>query len=155
MKLRTEIGSVRDTDTLIAIENECFATEAFSRKQISLLLGDYNTIAIKALDDGNVLGFVIGQIQLERGATVGHIITIDVLPAYRKRGIGTILLEAVETIFRQKHLQSSFLEVRKDNSEALRLYVKAGYENVGKLERYYGSVDAICMVKPLARSEKV
>ncbi len=155
MKVRTEIGSARDINTLLEIENECFTTEAFSRKQISLLLADYNTITIVAVDDGKVLGFIVGQIRPERKASVGHIITIDVLPAYRRQGIGTTLLEAVETIFRQEHLQSSFLEVRKDNSEALGLYAKAGYVNAGKLERYYGNADALCMVKPLASSEKI
>jgi ribosomal-protein-alanine acetyltransferase len=145
-----EDASIRNLDRLYHIERECFKEEAFSREQIASLLADYDTISLIAKGNGEAIGFVIGMIHFERNATIGHILTIDVSPTYRQRGIATKLLVEIERIFKKKEIQTCSLEVREDNSAALSLYQKLGYERIGKLKNYYGkAADGIYLRKAL------
>ena len=82
---------------------------------------------------------------------MGHIWTLEVLPPYRKRGIGARLLTELEERLRAMGAVECYLEVRADNEPALRLYEKLGYEKECRLEDYYGpGVDGFRMRKPLA-----
>jgi ribosomal-protein-alanine N-acetyltransferase len=95
-------------------------------------------------------GFVIGMIHIERSTLRGHVLTIDVGSAYRRKGIGTLLMDEIESIFRQKGVKTSFLEVREDNTSAINLYLKLGYKIVGKLDNYYGKIHGIYLKKTLS-----
>ena len=64
-------------------------------------------------------------------------IDVGVLSEYRKRGIGKGLLEAVFQYMREKGIGVLSLEVREDNTPALRLYEKLGFCQVGRRPRYY------------------
>jgi ribosomal-protein-alanine N-acetyltransferase len=68
---------------------------------------------------------------------IGHIVTIDVLPNYRRKGVGIALLRSVEREFKKVGVKVSYLEVREDNLAAMELYRKAGYVEVRRLENYY------------------
>lgn len=134
---------------LYEIESECFRLEAFTKEQIAQLLRDYNSIGLIARVDSRIVGFVIGMIYVDRSAVHGHILTIDVSPAYRRRRIGQTLLQEIEKIFRQKGVRTSHLEVREDNIAAIRLYTKQGYERIGRLKNYYGNAHGLYLKKTL------
>lgn len=150
MTLSIETASLRHLDRLYEIEKECFKKEAFSQQQIAKLLRDYNSINLVALEDTRVIGFVIGAIYFQRNASHGHVLTIDVSPPYRRRGIGSELLHEIETIFLERNVKTCHLEVREDNVEALSLYERAGYKKIGKLKNYYGRADGLYLRKKLA-----
>jgi ribosomal-protein-alanine N-acetyltransferase len=150
MTVVVEDASIRDLDRLCEIEAECFKEEAFTRTQMAQLLKDYNSISLVARVEHAIVGFVIGAIYVDRKALHAHIATIEVLPACRRRGIGQKLLEGIETIFRQKGVKTSALEVREDNVPAIALYRKLGYQTIGKLANYYGGVHGIYLRKVLA-----
>ncbi len=93
------------------------------------------------------------------GKTIGYIIywllpsevdihNLAVHPAYRRRGVGRSLLQAV--IDEAKHHISSrvTLEVRKSNEEARRLYQSLGFVAQGVRKGYYSDdgEDALAMV---------
>jgi ribosomal-protein-alanine N-acetyltransferase len=145
-----EDALTRHLDRLCEIETECFRAEAFTREQILQLLKEYNCVNLVAKVGGIIAGFVIGMMYVDRKALYAHILTIDVSPAYRRRGMGQILLEEIERIFREKGVKASHLEVREDNVAAINLYRKLGYENVGKLRNYYGNANGIYFKKVLA-----
>lgn len=151
MNITVEDASIQDLDRLYQIERQCFKEEAFTRQQIASLLKDYSTISLVAKEGGEAIGFVIAMIYFERNATVGHILTIDVLPMYRRKGTGTKLLTEIEKILGGKGVQTCSLEVRENNSAALNLYEKLGYQRIGKLKNYYGkAADGIYLRKALA-----
>jgi len=150
MSIKVEDASFVDLDKLYQIETECFKKEAFTKSQIARLLGDYNSISLVARVEGQIVGFVIGVIYADRKTLHGHIYTIEVLPAYRRRGIGEKLLLKIESVFRQKDVEASSLEVREDNTAAIGLYVKLGYETVGKLKNYYRNAHGVYLRKTLA-----
>jgi ribosomal-protein-alanine N-acetyltransferase len=149
MKVVIENASIRDLDRLYEIESECFMEEAFSKAQIAQLLKDYNSIGLTARVGTDIVGFVISTVYADGKALHGHVLTIEVLPAYRRSGVGRALLREAESIFRQMYVKSLTLEVREDNVAAIGLYRKLGYEVIGRLKNHYGSAHGIYLRKAL------
>ena len=149
MEISVEDASVRFLDELYEIEKQSFKEEAFSKRQIAYLLADYNAISIVARVEGKISGFVIGRIDLVWGRPVGHIMTLDVAPTLRRRGVATRLMLETEKILRQKGIRECFLEVRENNVAALGLYTKLGYCRVSDLEHYYGREHGLYLRKTL------
>ena len=138
MELKIETATPKLLDELFEIEEQCFDQEAFTKRQIAYLLTDYNTIALVAKANNDIAGFIIIQIEIENNTLFGHIITINVASTYRRKGIANKMLEETEVILKQKGICECHLEVREDNSAALKLYQNSGYQKIGILEKYYG-----------------
>jgi ribosomal-protein-alanine acetyltransferase len=149
MAVTIEDATTRQLDRLYEIEMECFKKEAFTRNQIASLLTDYNSVSLVAKIKGEIVGFIIGAICIERNSLTGHILTIDVSPIHRQKGIAQKLLEETETIFKEKGVKTCRLEVRENNIAALRLYQKLGYKKIAKLTHYYGNAHGIYLEKGL------
>lgn len=149
MEIKIEDTSIRLLGKLYEIERQCFGQEAFTKQQLAYLLTDYNAIGLAARVNDEIAGFAIARVNIERNASFGHIITVDVAPAYRRKGIAQKLLHEVETIFREKGIKEYRLEVREDNVAALNLYQKLGYKKAGKLEKYYGDTHGLYLQKTL------
>ncbi len=78
------------------------------------------------------------------GAELGN---MAVLPELRGRGIGALLLRESVTLTAGRGARSLYLEVRRGNEEARRLYEKAGFHVAGVRKEYYTQPveDAIVM----------
>jgi ribosomal-protein-alanine acetyltransferase len=150
MTVTVQDASVKYLGRLYEIEKECFVEEAFTKKQIAQLLTDYNSISLIARENCEIVGFIVGMIYPDRKAVNGHILTIDVSPPHRRKGIGQMLLHEMEGIFAQKGVQTCLLEVREDNVAAIGLYHKLGYKDIGRLKNYYGNAHGIYFRKALA-----
>ncbi len=78
-----------------------------------------------------------------------EILTLGVLPACRRRGVGRALLRAILNRARRQSIPSIVLEVAADNAAARRLYGAAGFVAVGRRPRYYRrddeTVDALLL----------
>ena len=149
MVLTIQDALIQDWEVLFQIETECFKTEAFTRQQIARLMADYNTVCLVARESAKIVGFIMGRASFEGDVLTGHILTIDVLPTCRQRGIGAKLLHEIETIFKEKDAKKCYLEVREDNTKALSLYQKSGYKKVGKLRNYYRGAHGLRLRKDL------
>jgi len=149
MAIKIEDTSIRLLDKLYEIEKQCFEQEAFTKQQLAYLLTDYNTIGLAARINGEIAGFAIARVDIKRNSSFGHILTVDIAPAYRRKGIAQKLLHEVETIFREKGIKECRLEVREDNVAALNLYQKLGYKKVGSLEKYYDEAHGLYLQKTL------
>lgn len=86
-------------------------------------------------------GGIVGQVWIDmtklasRGA--GFLWALRVHPEARGRGIGTELVGAAEAWLAARTFESATLGVEKENSRAMRLYQRLGYEVAGELlERY-------------------
>jgi ribosomal-protein-alanine N-acetyltransferase len=101
------------------------------------LLKAPSAVSLLAKENEEVAGFVIGLVDDYGEVKLGHIVTIDVIPKYRRKGIATKLLQKVEKEFQNTGVKTSYLEVRDDNVAARRLYQKLGYREVGVLKDYY------------------
>jgi ribosomal-protein-alanine acetyltransferase len=149
MKIKIEDASVRFLDKFYEIEKQCFEREAFTKQQIAYLLTDYNAIGLVARVNGEIAGFVIGRIDVGRNMSFGHILTVDIEPSHRRKGIAQKLLHEIEAIFIGRGIKECRLEVREDNVAASNLYQKLGYKKVGKLEKYYGDAHGLYLKKNL------
>jgi ribosomal-protein-alanine N-acetyltransferase len=149
MDIKIEPAALALLDKLCEIETASFREEAFTRSQIASLLTGCNDLAFVAQIGGETAGFVIGTVEIAGKRTFGHILTIDVLPRYRRIGIARRLLHTVEAAFRENDIPECRLEVREDNSVALSLYLKLGYQKVGRLEKYYGKKHGLYLRKTL------
>jgi len=107
--------------------------------------------------DNRVVGYSMSRIEIDEGffksdiVRRGHVISIAVLPEYRRRGIGKALMS--ETMRRMKeryHADEIMLEVRVSNYPAIELYKKLGLMIVRIIPGYYkDGEDAYVMAKPL------
>jgi ribosomal-protein-alanine N-acetyltransferase len=149
MEVKIETATTKLLDQLFQIEEQCFDQEAFSKRQIAYLLTDYNSIAFVAKVNEVIAGFIIAQVEVEENTEFGHIITINVVPNLRRKGIGKRLLLEIETLLKQKGIEESRLEVREDNHNAIKLYQTMGYKTLGKLENYYGKKHGVYFQKTL------
>ena len=113
------------------------------------MLADYNTIALVAKTDSDIAGFIISQVEIENNTLFAHIITINVALPYRRKGIASKMLKETEGILKQKSIGECHLEVREDNSAALKLYLNSGYQKISKLEKYYGKKHGLYLKKTL------
>jgi ribosomal-protein-alanine acetyltransferase len=149
MAMKIEDTSIRHLGKLYEIEKQCFGQEAFTKQQLTYLLTEYNAIGLAARVNSEIAGFAIARVDIGRNTSFGHILTVDIAPAYRRKGIAQKLLQEIETIFREKGIKECRLEVREDNVAALNLYQKLGYKKVGKLEKYYGEAHGLYLQKTL------
>lgn len=73
----------------------------------------------------------------------GHIVSIAVHPAYRRKGIGT---ELVAVVFKRTKGKAS-VEVRASNEVAKAFYNHSGFSLRTIIPKYYGDEDALVMVR--------
>ena len=149
MEIKIETATIRLLDKLYQIEEQCFDQEAFTKHQIAYLLTDYNTLSLVAKSNSDIAGFIITQVEIENETLYGHIITINVSPSYRRKGVATKLIQEIELLLKQKGITESHLEVREDNNAAIKLYQSLKYQKISKLEKYYGNKHGLYLKKTL------
>ena len=66
-----------------------------------------------------------------------YIANVTVLPAYRRRGIARLLVEATLEELRNRKARAAFLDVLVGNDPAFRLYQELGFEAFTKLSQYH------------------
>lgn len=104
------------------------------------------SISIVAEGGDGIAGFAIVEFHLEKGRRVGHIITIDVAEAQRRRGVGRMLMDALLDRCRETKAVFLRLEVAVDNSGAIAFYKGLGFAETGRIPGYYmGRLDALTM----------
>jgi len=148
MDIHIETAVLEDLNEIVELERQCFASEAFSRQQIFYLLLGYGSISLVAKINGEIVGFVILQLETDFEEVVfGHIITLNVARVFRRRGVAQKLLFRCEEVLKLQGVGECRLEVRQTNFAALRLYRHMGYVVVSLLERYYGKEDGLYFKK--------
>lgn len=149
MLAKIEKASIEHLDRLCEIEMKCFETEAFTKQQIAYLLTDSDSVIFVSKVKGRIVGFIIGKTYMDKKPATGQILTIDVSPKHRRKGIGQRLLQEIEKTFKDKGVKTCCLEVRENNFVALSLYEKLGYRKIGRVENYYGNAHGIRLRKVL------
>jgi [ribosomal protein S18]-alanine N-acetyltransferase len=83
-------------------------------------------------------------------ADQAEILTLAVVPAARRRGVGAALLQAVMQAAAARGAAALFLEVSTANDAARALYARAGFCEVGRRCRYYADgTDARVLTRAL------
>lgn len=137
-----------DFDTLWRIDQECFVEGiSYSKEELRHYMKRPRAFTIVEENGAHIAGFIVAESGV-RGP--GHIITIDVLSASRRSGLGGRLLEAAEQRLLASGCRAVLLEVAVDNAAAIHFYTRHGYSVLKVLPRYYlDSVDGLMMGKRL------
>jgi ribosomal-protein-alanine N-acetyltransferase len=100
-------------------------------------------------DHLHIVGFVLFLSKLDEG----HILNIAIHPSYQRQGYGQQLLNQVISAAKEEKLTVIFLEVRMSNDQAIALYEKMGFSQIGVRKGYYalasGREDALILAKYL------
>jgi ribosomal protein S18 acetylase RimI-like enzyme len=131
-----EAGDLR---ALYAIEEACFEPSVrFSRSLMRTLAHDPNCRVWLGIVDAVRVGFAIVGLRGDENSTAAYIWTIEVLPAFRRRGVARQLLARVEESAREARCAAIELHVSERNADALALYAAAGYAQFGVEAGFYG-----------------
>jgi len=103
--------------------------EAWGRDAIALQLALPGVFGLVEQQGGMILARV--------AADEAEILTLAVLPAMRRRGLGRALLLLAMAEARRRGAASLALEVAADNRAGRALYEQAGFVRVGHRRRYY------------------
>ncbi len=126
-----------DVPAAAALEQRVFTGECWKEEDFYAALEDPARLFLAACDDGVLLGFCGLQQSFEQG----DILTLAVRPDFRRRGVGSALLQALIRAFRAAGGTALFLEVRRSNTAAIALYEKNGFRRQGIRRGYYQQPD--------------
>ena len=149
-----QLGSINQADELepiLAIEQRCFRWP-WGRLSFEGELSCQNSCNYIVKSSANGTGEqVVAYAFFRRLADELHLLKIAVTPDYRGHGIATRLLERSFRINAKKGATSVHLEVRPSNTAAIELYLKLGFEVIGRRHKYYADTkeDALLMMKNL------
>jgi ribosomal-protein-alanine N-acetyltransferase len=137
MPMNDEAVSMRplglfDLELAAAIHRACFEAP-WDARTFADLMAMPGAAGICALAGGQPAGFILFLMQ----PPDAEILTIGVLPALRRRGIGHALLTAAAGQARAAGAERLLLEVAADNAVATSLYRRAGFQSLSRRPRYY------------------
>ena len=84
-----------------------------------------------------IVGFASVQLILDE-ANITNIVSRKNV---RRQGIGTMLLEELIKFSKSNNMSKITLEVNETNKNAISLYNKFGFKNIGLRKKYYNGVD--------------
>ena len=145
-------GCVDDLDDLCELERQVFADDNMSRRSLRHFLVSASAEVVVAEHGGRIAGCAV--VLFRPNSLVASLYSIAVAPHSAGRGLGPALLVAVERAALAKRRKTLRLEVHVRNHRAIARYRKAGYQQWGRLLRYYPDRgDALRFEKRLARSK--
>ena len=147
----------RDLPRLYQLDQICFPPEiAYSRAELQYFLAHPSCSCwivestVDATGEAIVAGFLIMERLRIAGRPAGHVVTVDVDPAIRRRGLGVMLMQTAEQQMQQDGAKRIRLEVAENNTAAKLFYRRLGFVSLGKIAKYYGGrIDANVLEKAI------
>ena len=138
-----------DLAAVLEIEKDLFPIDAWTKESF---LGELAEVSISrdisvAISDSEIVGYA----SFRYVGKQGDVNTVAVSKAHQGKGIGTTLMDWLESQAALRNVREIFLEVRSDNEAAMKMYASRGYERIDVRRNYYGNtIDANIMRKRLA-----
>jgi ribosomal-protein-alanine N-acetyltransferase len=136
-----------DFTALHRLDQSCFPPGiSYSKTTLHYFLTIPSADCVVALEENHLAGFILS----EENPPLAHIITLDVAAKERRHGVGTALLQKLESNLAARGVRSILLETATDNEAAVAFWQRHGYRSEAVLKRYYlGRTDAHEMRKIL------
>lgn len=151
--------TVRQSDILEVMHvNRLCLPENYTYGFFDELAKEYPKAFWVAESNNKVVGYVMCRVErifskfdFLKIRKAGHIVSVAVLPNYRRKGIGEELVRrAVHALSNEYGCEEAYLEVRVSNDAAISLYRKIGFVVKETQRRYYADgEDAYVMVLKL------
>ena len=108
---------------------------------------------IVAEEDSKIAGYIMCRVEVGLsnhgfGGLIrkGHVVSIAVLPPYRRKGVAQALINAAVEGMRGYKAKQCYLEVRITNTVGIALYKKLGFEVSKTLNAYYSDGESAYMM---------
>ncbi len=122
----------RDAAAIATLHATSFR-RGWSELEVESLLANSNVIAHRATIRRKFVGFVMAR----RAADEAEILSVAIAPARRGKGLAGNLLMFHLRRLAALSVRTVFLEVDEHNQAALKLYLRAGFQEVGRRPQYY------------------
>jgi ribosomal-protein-alanine N-acetyltransferase len=140
-----------DLPVLVSMERVLFADSPWSMGQFKEeFKGVPNTryFLVATSADDQIVGYA--AVLVVAPGVEADVLTVGVLPEYLRQGIATHFMAELEKWSISKQAPAMMLEVGTENTAAIKLYEKLGYQKISTREGYYGpGLDAFVMRKEL------
>jgi ribosomal-protein-alanine N-acetyltransferase len=137
--LRPEIRLAKKEDlpALIDLDNICIEEEKFHNKQWEYLLLKAKSSVFIALINGNIIGSMV--ILLRKNIANARIYILNVHPAYRRKGVGSLLMDTTLKFLKHMRYKKLTVDTGIDNLAAINLYASKGFSVDKILNKYYSN----------------
>jgi len=123
-----------DWQAMHALDLVCFEPVfRFSRGAMRSFAEAPGAVTVLAEAQGKLAGFCIAQLE----DRTGYVVTLDVAPAWRRRGLARRLMAEVESRLHSADAAEMHLHVFTGNAAAIRFYEAIGYARVGVAKNFY------------------
>jgi ribosomal-protein-alanine N-acetyltransferase len=142
-----------DLDAMFRLDEACFAEPfRFDRESMREFAEERNAVVQIAEICGEIGGFVIVHIERVASEWQAYVVTLDVAPEYRRKGLARRLMKEAEACAASAGVRWIQLHVFTGNDAAIRFYERLGYQRISVRRGYYGTVglDAIVYGKDLS-----
>lgn len=127
-------------DEIYYVEQNSFA-DPWTKEMLESEIGGEFSVLVTESAGGKICAYAIGRVV----AGEAELFKIAVMPEHRRKGIAEKLMHSLHGLMRERDAEYCFLEVRKQNTAAVMLYEKLGYERLREIPRYYPDDDAVVM----------
>lgn len=136
--------SFKDLSRIMEIERNSFTADTFSENTFLSLYRRCSNLFIAAEVDKIITGYMVTCSYWKRG----RVISIAVDPIYRRKGIGSALVNFTLNQLRASYIKTLELEVRITNSEGICFWKSLGFFILKIVPNYYiDGTDALIMRK--------
>jgi ribosomal-protein-alanine N-acetyltransferase len=138
-----------DLPVLVSMERVLFADSPWSMGQFKEeFKGVPNSryFMVATNDKDQIVGYA--AVLVVAPGVEADVLTVAVLPEYARQGIATHFMGELEKWSQEKQALAMMLEVGTENTRAIALYEKLGYQTIATRKNYYGQrLDAFVMRK--------
>jgi [ribosomal protein S18]-alanine N-acetyltransferase len=149
----TRIAAIPEgaAEPLAVLHRACFPDDPWEAGALARIVALSGGFGWLAWEDDHPVGFIL----VRDLGTECEVLSLGVIPYWRRRGIAQELMGAATTEAARRGLPSIVLEVAVDNEAANNLYLSLDFVAVGRRARYYsrpdGRVDALILRRALPR----
>ena len=138
-----------DLTEVLKLEKALFPIDAWTEELFLEELAEVSIsrdVSVAVLDSQ-----IVGYASFRYVGKQGDVNTVAVASDQQGKGIGTALMDWLESQAVLRNVREIFLDVRSDNEPAIKMYAARGYERIDIRRNYYGNtIDANVMRKRIA-----
>ena len=135
--------SLADLEKVTEIEKASFP-DPWSKSYIKKLFEKHPNGFVIAELSQKIVGYILGHKKLGGSASIK---TIAVNPDYRRKGIGTKLINFIIKRLKKEGAKEVILHTRTKNQTAHLFHKELGFKIVGQIENYYPNGDNAYLMK--------
>jgi [ribosomal protein S18]-alanine N-acetyltransferase len=143
-----------DLEAMFRLDETCFSEEfRFDRRSMSAFAEARGAVTLIAEeeDGSEIVGFVIAQVKRVVTELQAYVVTLDVAPNWRRKGLAGRLMSKAEATAAAAGARWIQLHVFTGNEAAIRFYERIGYVRIRTMRGFYGApgLDAFVYGKEL------